>query len=293
MKQPVVTVVGSINMDLTISTNTIPAQGETVLGNHFHTYPGGKGANQAVAASRLGAHVNMIGAVGNDVFGKGLLDHLHREGIHTNGIRTFNHVGTGTATIILSDQDNRIIVAQGANKEVTPELVSEEEAIIAESDILLMQLEIPIETVEYTLSMANSHEIPVIINPAPYQPMSENILLKAAYLTPNQLEWKQLSKHHNLENRLDQFVITQGRYGAVLYQKGEKRRLPAHLVSVEDTTGAGDAFNGALAAQLAEGADLEQAVTLANAAAALSITKQGAQTGMPSRNEVEAFLKTQ
>lgn len=148
-KKPKVTVIGSINMDLTVQTTIMPKQGETVLGDNFATYPGGKGANQAVAAARLGADVQMLGAVGNDVFGKDLVHHLQNEGIDTSAIARSEKEATGTATIILSNQDNRIIVAAGANKEVTPSYIQDHLDLIQESDIILTQLEIPLETITY------------------------------------------------------------------------------------------------------------------------------------------------
>src|SRR5690625_4209868 len=187
-KIPTVCIVGSINMDLTIRTDSIPVQGETVLGSDFATYPGGKSANQAVAAARMGAHVNLIGAVGYDSFGKSLVAHLQAEGIHMESITTVSDVTTGVANIILSEADNRIIVAPGANDFVLPSLVDQYEEQIKKSDIVLLQLEIPVHTVLYVLEVANKHMVPVIVNPAPYQKLSEELLMKATYLTPNEIE---------------------------------------------------------------------------------------------------------
>src|SRR5690625_2301252 len=183
-----VCIVGSINMDLTITTEKIPMQGETVLGNDFDTYPGGKGATQAVAAARLGANVNMIGAVGEDPCGTELLEHLQAEGINIDGIMKYSEKPTGIANIILSEDDNRIIVAPGANMHVDAELVDKHQQLIKQSDVVLLQLEIPLETVVYTLEMARKYDVPVIVNPAPYQDLPDTVLTHAAYITPNEIE---------------------------------------------------------------------------------------------------------
>lgn len=290
-KIPTVCIVGSINMDLTIRTDSIPIQGETVLGSDFATYPGGKGANQAVAAARMGAHVNLIGAVGDDSFGKSMLAHLQAEGIHTEGVTTVSDETTGVANIILSEADNRIIVAPGANDFVLPELVDQYEENIKKSDIVLLQLEIPIHTVLYVLDVANKYKIPVIVNPAPYQKLSKELLMKATYLTPNEIEVESLSKEVDVASLNEKLIITKGEHGVQYYANQIKKNVPSFQVDVKDTTGAGDTFNGVLAAQLAEGVPFEQAIKFANAAAALSITRLGAQGGMPTKKEVSAFIK--
>ncbi|WP_318036023.1 ribokinase [Halobacillus shinanisalinarum] len=208
--QPTVTVVGSINMDLAVSTDVMPLQGETVLGKKFATYPGGKGANQAVAAARLGANVNMIGAVGGDIFGRELLHHLHNETIDTSAVHTLDHVPSGTATIILSEQDNRIIVAPGANGMVSPELVQSHKSIIKNSDVILLQLEIPIETISYVAALAYDLGVPVILNPAPYQKLPAALLSQVEFLTPNETEAKSLTKDPVLDILREKMIITQG-----------------------------------------------------------------------------------
>src|SRR5690625_2000434 len=164
-----VCIVGSINMDLTITTEKMPMQGETVLGNDFATYPGGKGANQAVAAARLGANVNMIGAVGEDPFGTELLEHLQTEGINVEGIMKDSEKLTGIATIILSEDDSRIIVAPGANMHADAELVNKHQQLIKQSEVVLLQLEIALETVVYTLEIARKYDVPFIVNWARYK----------------------------------------------------------------------------------------------------------------------------
>ncbi|HLR40281.1 MAG TPA: ribokinase [Virgibacillus sp.] len=286
-----VCIVGSINMDLTITTEKMPMQGETVLGNDFATYPGGKGANQAVAAARLGANVNMIGAVGKDPFGTELLEHLQTEGINVEGIMKDSEKPTGIANIILSEDDNRIIVAPGANMHVDAELVNKHQQLIKQSDVVLLQLEIPLETVVYTLEIARKYDVPVIVNPAPYQDLPGPVLTHAAYVTPNEIEVEAMQADPLYDSIQEKIIMTQGDKGVALYVNGATQFLPSYPVSVKDTTGAGDTFNGAFAAEIGAGTSISKAVKFANAAAALSVTKVGAQGGMPTRQEVEQFIK--
>ncbi|ASN07446.1 ribokinase [Virgibacillus necropolis] len=290
MKKPIVCVVGSINMDLTVSTKEMPMQGETTIGGEFATYPGGKGANQAVAAARLGANVNMIGAVGKDPFGETLLKHLKSEGVSVSGIHTIPDIATGVATIILTENDNRIIVSSGANRMVTPEVVELYRSLIEESDVLLLQLEIPIETVMYAARLAHACNIPVVVNPAPYQDLPIELVEKVTYLTPNEIEKESMKKHFNTSSNR-KTITTRGDSGVQFFEGDEKKYLPSHHVKVIDTTGAGDTFNGALALKLGNGEKVSDAIMFANAAAALSITKVGAQGGMPTMKEVEEFLR--
>ncbi|MCA0984260.1 ribokinase [Halobacillus yeomjeoni] len=290
MTKPKVTVVGSINMDLTVSTPVIPKQGETVLGDRFATYPGGKGANQAVAASRLGADVRLVGAVGEDAFGDELARHLESEGIGLSGLTKLPEVSTGTATIILCEQDNRIIVAPGANAEVTPEYVESMRALIKDSDILLVQLEIPIETIRKVAELAEEYQIPLVVNPAPYHDLPKEVLEIATFLTPNESEAVLLNEALDADFQ-NKCVTTKGALGVEVTLNGEKVIVPGYRVPVEDTTGAGDTFNGALVTRIALGYSLEEAVQFSNAAAALSITKEGAQSGMPTKKEVEMLIE--
>ncbi|WP_163527324.1 ribokinase [Halobacillus ihumii] len=289
--QPTVTVIGSINMDLAVSTDVMPLQGETVLGNNFATYPGGKGANQAVAAARLEANVNMIGAVGEDIFGKKLLQHLNNENINTSAVHVFDGIPSGTATIILSEQDNRIIVAPGANGLVSPELVQNHKSMIQNSDLILLQLEIPIETISYVASLAYDMGVPVILNPAPYQKLPAALLSQVEFLTPNESEARSLIRDPVLDILREKMIITQGEQGVVIHQNDSDITIPSYKVLPQDTTGAGDTFNGAFATQLAKGKGLKEAIIFANAAAAMSVMKLGAQSGMPTKDEVEQFLQ--
>lgn len=293
MAKSKVCVIGSINMDLTVETDKVPAKGETVLGKNFAEYPGGKGANQAVAAARLGADVHMIGAVGADTFGETLLSHLQREKVNISGIEKLEGTSSGIANIIVSDNDNRIIVAPGANAFVTPQVVEKYMQLIIDSDVIVMQLEIPIETVVYALNIAAKYNIPAIVNPAPFQQLPEVIYEKSAYLTPNEIELKGIEKDVDITSIKEKLIITRGDEGVEYFSGDTKRKVRALSVEVKDTTGAGDTFNGALAMKIAGGAPLEEAILFANAAAAISVTKVGAQGGMPDRKEVENFLMGQ
>ncbi|WP_010650269.1 ribokinase [Oceanobacillus massiliensis] len=289
-EQKKVCVVGSINMDLTIKTGKMPEQGETVLGDSFATYPGGKGANQAVAAARAGALVNMIGAVGEDTFGKELLSHLKNEGIITDGVLLNAEKPTGIASIILSENDNRIIVAPGANSVVTPDWIDQHKQIIQQSDVVLMQLEIPMESVMHTIKIANEHSVPVVLNPAPFQSISSEIIDGVSYLTPNDLEASSLQKDTDRQQIIEKLIVTKGEMGVRFYHEGKACSLPGYKVEVVDTTGAGDTFNGILAAQLADGKNLQESVMFANAGAALSVTGVGAQGAMPRIDAIEKLI---
>ncbi|WP_088052623.1 ribokinase [Virgibacillus dakarensis] len=288
--KPTICVIGSINMDLTINTNKMPAQGETVLGKNFAQYPGGKGANQAVSAARLGANVHMIGAVGSDAFGDTLLSHLASEQINVEGIKVSEYP-TGVATIILSENDNRIIVSPGSNELVSPDLVETHKQMIKNSNVVLIQLEIPIETVKYAVKVAHEFEVPVVLNPAPYQRLSKDLFNNVTYLTPNEIELKEMQNDTDIDSIKEKLIITKGDKGVQYYSKHTLSNVSGFQVEVKDTTGAGDTFNGAFAMQLANDASIHESVLFANAAAALSITKAGAQKGMPTNEEVEKFMK--
>lgn len=289
-KSIIVTVVGSINMDLTVTTDRVPEKGETVMGKNFATYPGGKGANQAVAAARLGATVQLIGAVGDDTFGKSLLENLKGEGIDTTGVEIKEGIATGTATIILSEQDNRIIVAPGANSHVTKDMVVNYEEQIKKSDVVLLQLEIPMETISYVAKLADQFQVPIIVNPAPYQKLPEEVYQAATFITPNEGEAAEMFSLGSPERLQEKLIITKGSEGTVYFDNKEEKLVPAYPVSVQDTTGAGDTFNGALAVQIGGGATREAAIQFANAAAGLSVTQIGAQAGMPTSEEVLEFM---
>lgn len=292
-----ITVIGSINMDLVTKTNQIPKVGETLLGESFFTIPGGKGANQAVASARLGSDVTLIGCVGVDSFGSDLIKHLANQGIDIENVKPVTHQSTGIASITLSNGDNSIIVVPGANFAVTPEFVASHEDVIASSDILLLQLEIPLESVVKAAEIARKHNIMTILNPAPIQALPKSLIKMVDYLTPNEHEQELLLKscEWSVEEELEmkrKCIVTKGSKGVSFYEDGEIH-IPSFKVKVVDTTGAGDSFNGALAYSLSNGTPLQESCRFANSVAALSVTKLGAQSGMPTLPEVREFLQSQ
>ncbi|MCG1008803.1 ribokinase [Salinicoccus sp. ID82-1] len=291
MGNPKITVIGSINMDLVTVADEMPAQGETIRGESFKTLPGGKGANQAVAAARLGAEVHMIGKVGNDPFGYTLQENLESQGVDTQSVIVEAGISSGLANIIVCDNDNRIIIIAGANNRVDTEYIDRFTKQIQASDYVLIQFEIPQSTIEYILELCSSHSVPVIINPAPAMKLGDKYWEKAAYITPNDHEAEALFGFDgsSLPKFHDKLIITNGAKGAIFYQNGKPVTVPAHKVEVADTTGAGDTFNGALAVALAEGRTVDEAIAFANKAASLSIQKLGAQSGMPERKEVKDY----
>jgi len=290
VRKPKITVIGSINMDLVTITKRMPLQGETVVGETFRLIPGGKGANQAVAAARLGADVQMIGAVGTDAFGTELLQHLAKEGIIVDGVKPVTDTETGIATIIISEGDNRIIVVPGANHALRSDDLERWEEKIATSDVCLLQLEIPLSVVERAVSIAKRNGVRVILNPAPAQPLPDTLLDQVDFLTPNEHERDVVLAGRPLKQWAHKLIVTEGKRGVSFQRNGEQVLIPGFRVPVVDTTGAGDTFNGALAVALSKGMALEDACRYANAAAALSVTKLGAQTGMPTERELESFL---
>ncbi|MDE3210619.1 MAG: ribokinase [Pseudomonadota bacterium] len=290
-----IVVVGSINMDLVTQASRFAGPGETILGERFLTVPGGKGANQAVAAARLGAEVALVGATGGDAFGRQLRLGLAAEGIDLAHAVQLDDCASGTASITIAGGENQIIVVPAANARVTPAQVENARPLIERADAVLVQMEIPLETVEATLRLGHRLGVPVILNPAPAQQLPTEWLQLARYVTPNQHELALLLGADPAEDfrALMQrapcpVVLTRGGEGAWYREQGEPHHQPGFKVEVVDSTGAGDTFNAALAVFLAEG--LPIAVRKACAAAALSVTRLGAQGGMPRRSEVEALL---
>jgi ribokinase len=290
-----VVVIGSINMDLVTLAPRFAGPGETLLGERFLTIPGGKGANQAVAAARLGAEVALVGALGDDAFGRELREGLAREGIALDHVRQVGDAGSGTASITVAEGENSIIVVPGANARVTPAQVEGASDAIGRADAVLVQMEIPLETVEATLRLGHRLGVPVILNPAPAQKLPVEWLKLARYVTPNQHELATLLGADARDDFRDLMrrapcpvILTRGGEGAWYREDGDPIHQPGFAVDVVDTTGAGDTFNGALAVFLREG--LPQAVRKACAAAALSVTRLGAQGGMPTLAELDGWL---
>lgn len=289
-----VAVIGSSSMDLVVTSAKRPEAGETVLGESFKTVPGGKGANQAVAAARLGAEVFMIGCVGEDHYGQAIITNFYQNNVQTEYVEPVTEKESGTAHIILAEGDNSIVVVKGANDAVTPAYVERTREVIERADIVLIQQEIPEETVEYTANLCKEIGVPLLLNPAPARPISENVIGKASYITPNEHEaallFAGISPGEALRKYPEKLFITEGKRG-VRYFNGENEVLvPAYPVEAVDTTGAGDTFNAAFAVALAEGKTIEASLRFANRAASLSVMKFGAQGGMPSRQEVEEAM---
>ncbi|WP_088008557.1 ribokinase [Indiicoccus explosivorum] len=287
-----ITVVGSINMDLVVRSPRFPEQGETILGDLYTTAPGGKGANQAVAAARLGSGVRMVGAVGTDLFGDELLETLKQEGIDAEAV-TRQEGTSGIANILLSEGDNRIIVVPGANHKIDESLADRMASVLAESEAVVTQLELPFPLVRRTLEICREHGVPSILNPAPAAAEAKGLLELAAYITPNETEAAALFGAEwlrALERYPNRLIVTQGKRGACFHDGKRIVEVPGFPAEAVDTTGAGDTFNGALAAAFAEGTDLAEAVRFANAAASLAVEKLGAQSGMPSRQAVAARM---
>ncbi len=298
MKNQIV-VVGSLNMDLVVRTLRHPQIGETVLGYDFRTYPGGKGANQAVAAARLGGRVRMIGRVGNDQFGEALLQTVKAAGVDTRYITKDETSPTGVAFITVDDRGkNTIVVAAGANTRLSPDEIDAAREAFRDASILLLQLEIPLIAVERAIDIAKEYGVQIVLNPAPAQLLDATLLQSVDYLLPNQTELALLAGQESTEAAIEvllglgirKMVVTLGEEGALVVDDGRQIHLPAYPVSVVDTTAAGDAFAGAFAVALGEGLSIQEAATWGNAAGALTVTRAGAQPSLPWRDEFNHFL---
>jgi ribokinase len=290
-----ITVVGSSSMDLVVTSAKRPIAGETVLGESFITVPGGKGANQAVAAARLGAEVSMVGCVGDDVYGEIILENLKKNHINTEYVEPVTGAASGTAHITLSEGDNSIIVVKGANDFITPEYVQKAKKVIEESDIVMVQQEIPEETVEFLAELCNTLQKKLLLNPAPARKLSEAVIQQASFLTPNEHEFEILFNGRDRTKVLTEYpnklFITEGKNGVRYFDGHEEKVVPSFVVEAVDTTGAGDTFNAAFAVAVAEGKSFDECLLFANRAASISVTKLGAQGGMPTREEVERGLE--
>ena len=271
-----VVVVGSINVDMVFTSDIRPKAGETVLGNTFSVIPGGKGANQAVAAAKLGAETYMVGCVGNDSNGEFSLKNLQNMNVNILGVKTVNNVPTGVANIVVADNDNSIIVISGANFEITKEIIDNNKELILSSDIVLLQLEIPFKVVEYVIEICSKNNVKVLLNPAPAAELNDYIIENATYITPNEHELKLIFKNQNTDEILKRYpnklIVTLGSKGVKYYDGYEIRQVPSIKVNVVDTTGAGDTFCGGLAAALVRGYNIEDAIKFANKAASVTVT---------------------
>ncbi len=298
-------VVGSANMDLVVQTERAPRAGETVVGEGFTLAPGGKGANQAVAAARLGAEVVFIARVGDDDFGKRNLENYRREGIDTSHVAVDPEAPSGVALIVVErGGENRIVVVPGANGRLDPNDVTRARSAFAGAAALLVQLEVPLATVEAALRLGREHGLRTILNPAPACPLPEGLLRSVDILTPNETELARITGRETadpgeipalarglLARGPEHVIVTLGENGALIVSREGEVHVPSFPVEAVDTTAAGDAFNGALAVALAEGMDMERAVRFACAAGALATTVLGAQPSLPRRDRVESLLR--
>ncbi|CDQ38700.1 ribokinase [Virgibacillus salexigens] len=299
-------VVGSYVVDLMSRTPHMPKPGETVLGGPFQMGPGGKGSNQAVAAARQGANVTMVTKVGHDLFGDHAMENFTEESIDTTYVTRHTEEATGTAIITVDDQgENTIVVALGACGKITSTDVQGAEQRLEASDMVLVQLETSMDAIRTTIQLARKHNKPVILNPAPFQQIDDDLLQDVAYITPNETEASLLTgievvdessarkaAKQLIERGVHAVVITLGKQGCFVYDGSDDGTLVKGFpVQAVDTTGAGDAFNGGLATFIAEGMKLAKAVIRANAVAAISVTKTGTAIAMPTMADVEEFLR--
>ena len=294
-----IAVIGSINMDLSAAAEKIPLKGETISASSLQYIPGGKGANQAVAAARLGADVTMFGCVGDDAFGKTLIDNLSANGVHTDQIEILADEPSGLAMIVVAEKDNVITVVPGANRCVTCAYIDAHMDRIKEADIILLQNEIPLDTVHYAVQILSACGKTIIYNPAPAVKADAFLAEHVSYLTPNEHEARivlddQESSLASLLKKYDQkLIVTLGSRGVIASENSRIITVSAIKADVVDTTGAGDTMNGAFAAALSMDMPFEETLVFANAAAGLSTQKAGAQAGMPSYEEVMATIGRQ
>jgi ribokinase len=300
-----ITIVGSLNMDLVIRSPRIPQPGETIIGSEFQTIPGGKGANQAVAAARLGGKVTMVGKVGEDTFADVLLENLVSAEIDASFVQRDGQAASGVALIVVDDHgENIIVVASGANMRMTEKDVEAAEAAIVDSDVLLLQLEVPLPIVKRATQIAKSHNVTVVLNPAPARELPPDLLASVDVLVPNESETALLTglptesqielekaATHLLDSGVRSVVITLGKKGAYLASSDyESRIYEAFSIQPVDTTAAGDAFVAGLAVNYGAGKTLPEAIRWGNAAGALAALRFGAQTSLPKRNEVQELF---
>ncbi|MGD0789583.1 MAG: ribokinase [Terracidiphilus sp.] len=298
-----IAVVGSINMDLVARTRQIPRPGQTVTGTGFATTPGGKGANQAVAVARLGYPVEMVGAVGEDLFGQSLIQNLIQSGVGTAAV-TRVAGPSGVAPILVAENgENCIVVVPGANGRVDRAAIRKQAHLICSAGMVLCQLELPLDTVSFVLALCAEAGVPVMLDPAPAAPLPDEVWREVAWFTPNESEAALYAGDGLTAEDAAQKLLGKGLRGVVLKRGGEGAYVAVEggkaawvrpfPVDTVDTVAAGDCFNGAFAVSLLEGNDPWTAARFASAAAAISVTRHGAQASMPTRAEVDAFLAQQ
>jgi len=298
---PKIVVVGSANTDMVVKSPRIPGPGETVIGGEFLLAAGGKGANQAVAAARLGADVTFVACLGNDIFGNQAIVGYQHEGIDTTYIVRDPEAASGVALIIVDAHgENSIAVASGANARLSAADVERAADRICQADLLLVQLEVPMGAVRKAIELAHNAGVPVILNPAPAQEIDPGLLRMVTLATPNEHEIRVVVGRQDqdaaisamLEAGTQTVLVTIGKQGVIWASEATRTRVPAFEVQAVDTTAAGDAFNGGLACALGRGEPIEDAIKYANAVAALSVTRMGAQPSLPTAEQVREFLAT-
>jgi ribokinase len=304
MQKPIV-VVGSINLDLVVAADRIPRVGETIIGNTFNTFHGGKGANQAVAVAKLGYPVSIVGNVGSDAFGTQLRNGLKDADVDTAFVNTVE--GPSGVALITTGRlgENNIVVVPGANGHLTPKLLEKAAMILEGAGFLLAQLEIPLETVDYLARFPERHDIPLMLDPAPARELPTTLLRRLTWITPNETEAAELIKmgsqngdqdsyataDHLLASGVKNVLLKLGARGCLIAQPNHlKKLIPAFPVNAVDTTGAGDAFNAGFAVALMRGLPITQSAVFASATAAISVSRHGAQSSMPTSTEVAAFV---
>lgn len=303
---PKITVIGSINMDLSICADSLPMLGETVHGRDFKTLPGGKGSNQAIAAARLGAQVHFVGCVGQDTFGNTLCQHLLQEGVSTQHVHAIPDCATGTAVILLHKGDNCIIVDRGANTHLSSAHVLEAEDCIRQSNMVIGQFEAPMGALTSAFSIAKEAGVPTLLNPAPYQPFDEALLQMTDIIIPNEIECGQLT---GIDLQTDEdlllameklrslgpkeVIVTLGSRGAAYLDGDTLHLLPARQVDAVDTTGAGDSFCGSLAWALGYGFHIREAVHVAICVSSIAVTRRGASSSYPTLYELQQVIASE
>lgn len=291
-----IAVVGSINLDYFVESDRLPQFGETVTGENFFMGFGGKGANQAVAASRLGGEVALFGSIGNDEQRVALLNHFKNENINVDHLNIVEDVHTGAAFIQLHNRDNRIIIVPGANQYTDMNYCKRILPALLEYDVILFQLEIPLEAVEFLIPLLHKHQKTIILDPAPAQRLDESILDCITFMTPNEHEFSivtdnQSSMDEVLKAHPNKLIITCGDKGAVFCNGSEIVKHSARKISAVDTTGAGDTFTGAFTVAVSTGKSIEECIYYGTKAASLSVMKKGAQSGMPYKHEIDQLAK--
>ena len=303
--RPRIAVVGSFMMDLVVQCNRLPLEGQTIVGQDFNTFVGGKGSNQAIAAARLGANVSMIGRVGTDNFGDELLKNLSAEGVDSQFVVKDTEMGTGVAMITVdANGDNTIVAVPKANMSLNPDNIDQAESAIAVADILLLQLEVSLLAVQRAAEIAKANGVPVLLNPAPARRIPMELMSLVDILVPNETETEFLTgfrltdmesiksaAKHLLEESVPTVVLTLGDQGALLATAEDIQLVPSYSVKAVDATAAGDAFCGTLAVSIARGDSWESAVNFANAAGALAVTKLGAAPSIPTREQVIELIE--